>query len=157
MRDCQQAAQTSRLAFCVRDTQGAQQSDLGRTERKRSPEQPGPQGNAQIKCLAAINRKQRASKEKAQSTSTGHPRSMKPMRAAFLEYTQRRHPTPISGTAPASTSRRVRRTWKWWSNEDACRMGYAVTPYSEWRKLGPSVHILDTQRSNARTDLFDQR
>lgn len=59
MRDCQQAAQTSRLAFCVRDTQGAQQSGLGRTERKRSPEQPGPQGNAQMqfheRCFAKSN------------------------------------------------------------------------------------------------------
>lgn len=30
----------------VRDVQGAQQSGPGRTERQRSPEQPGPQGNA---------------------------------------------------------------------------------------------------------------
>ena len=32
----------------VRDTKGAKQSGLGRTERKRSPEQPGPQGNARM-------------------------------------------------------------------------------------------------------------
>jgi hypothetical protein len=32
----------------VRDVQGAQQSGPGRTERQRSPEQPGPKGNAQI-------------------------------------------------------------------------------------------------------------
>ena len=30
----------------VRDVQGAKRSAVGQTERKRSPEQPGPQGNA---------------------------------------------------------------------------------------------------------------
>ena len=35
------------FAYCrVRDVQGAKQSGLGRIERQRSPEQPGPQGNA---------------------------------------------------------------------------------------------------------------
>jgi hypothetical protein len=33
--------------LCVRDVQGAQRSAARQTERKRSPEQPGPQGNAQ--------------------------------------------------------------------------------------------------------------
>jgi hypothetical protein len=33
-------------AYCVRDVEGAQRSAGWQTERKRSPEQPGPQGNA---------------------------------------------------------------------------------------------------------------
>lgn len=43
MRDCQRRAAC--CPACVRDVQGAQQSDDSRTERQRSPEQPDPQGN----------------------------------------------------------------------------------------------------------------
>ena len=40
--------------FRVRDVKGAKRSAERQTERKRSPEQPGPQGNAQISLVAVL-------------------------------------------------------------------------------------------------------
>lgn len=37
-----------RIAIRVRDAQGAEQSGYCQTERERSPQLPGPQGNAQV-------------------------------------------------------------------------------------------------------------